>query len=38
MFVKQGFQNVRALLGGMQAWKDAGYPMEAKKMLQVSSG
>jgi len=30
IFTKQGFQNVRALLGGMQAWKDAGYPMEAK--------
>ena len=31
IFVKQGFQNVRALLGGLQAWKDAGYPVKPKK-------
>lgn len=25
---KQGYENAAALLGGLQAWKDAGYPME----------
>ena len=31
IFVKHGFHNVRALLGGLQAWKDAGYPVKPKK-------
>jgi rhodanese-related sulfurtransferase len=25
---QQGFQNAAALLGGLQAWKDAGYEIE----------
>jgi rhodanese-related sulfurtransferase len=27
---KQGFENAAALLGGLQAWKDAGYEVEHK--------
>lgn len=25
---QQGFENAAALLGGLQAWKDAGYEVE----------
>jgi len=37
IFNKNGFHNVRALLGGMKAWKDAGYPMEPKKIAATTS-
>jgi rhodanese-related sulfurtransferase len=29
---QQGFENAAALLGGLQAWKDAGYEVEAQPM------
>ncbi|MGH9818532.1 MAG: rhodanese-like domain-containing protein [Pyrinomonadaceae bacterium] len=29
--IKKGIKNVYALLGGTQAWKTAGYPMETGK-------
>jgi rhodanese-related sulfurtransferase len=25
-YKKKGFENVKALKGGVSAWKDAGYP------------
>ena len=28
MFIDKGYKNAAALVGGTQAWKDAGYPME----------
>jgi rhodanese-related sulfurtransferase len=26
-YKKKGFENVKALKGGVSAWKDAGYPV-----------
>jgi len=28
---EKGYTNAFALIGGTQAWKNAGYPMEGKK-------
>jgi len=30
ILTKNGFSDVRALLGGFDAWKQAGYPTEPK--------
>jgi len=27
---KQGIQRIRPLLGGLDAWRDQGYPMETQ--------
>jgi len=29
MLYRNGFTNAYALLGGLAAWKEAGYPVEA---------
>ncbi len=28
MLYEEGFRDVRALKGGLVAWRDAGYPLE----------
>ena len=28
MLYEEGFRDVRALKGGLAAWRDAGYPLE----------
>jgi rhodanese-related sulfurtransferase len=30
-YFKKGYINVKALKGGIDAWKDKGYPMKAQK-------
>jgi rhodanese-related sulfurtransferase len=27
-YLKQGYEKVRALRGGVNAWKESGYPLE----------
>jgi 3-mercaptopyruvate sulfurtransferase SseA len=38
MLIDRGFTLVRPLAGGLEAWIEAGYPVEAEPLIAIRAG
>jgi 3-mercaptopyruvate sulfurtransferase SseA len=38
MLIERGFTLIRPLAGGLEAWVDAGYPVEAESLIAIRAG
>jgi rhodanese-related sulfurtransferase len=38
LLIRRGFTLVRPLAGGLEAWVDAGYPVETEEIIAIRAG